>query len=73
MKNAHGTNQIVELNKNIDGFYAKMTQKGGFSKLCAKMLCIGVDVCISGPSCICMFEFVGDTFEIIGGITCGVP
>jgi len=24
-------------NKNIDGFYAKTTQKGGFSKLCAKI------------------------------------
>jgi squalene cyclase len=24
-------------NKNIDGFYTKMTQKGGFSKLCAKI------------------------------------
>jgi hypothetical protein len=24
-------------NKNIDGFYTKMTQKGGFSKLCAKL------------------------------------
>jgi hypothetical protein len=23
-------------NKNIDGFYTKMTQKGGFSKLCEK-------------------------------------
>jgi hypothetical protein len=28
---AHGTN------KNIDGFYTKTTQKGGFSKLCAKI------------------------------------
>jgi hypothetical protein len=29
----------VELgkNKNIDGFYTKMTQKGGFSKLCVKI------------------------------------
>jgi hypothetical protein len=24
-------------NKNIDGFYTKTTQKGGFSKLCAKI------------------------------------
>ena len=24
-------------NENIDGFYTKMTQKGGFSKLCAKI------------------------------------
>ena len=24
-------------NKNIDGFYTKMTQKGGFSKLCVKI------------------------------------
>jgi hypothetical protein len=31
-----GTNRIVKLNKNIDGFYAKTTQKGGFSKLCVK-------------------------------------
>jgi hypothetical protein len=23
-------------NKNIDGFYTKTTQKGGFSKLCVK-------------------------------------
>jgi hypothetical protein len=30
-KIAHGTNQ------NIDGFYTKTTQKGGFSKLCAKI------------------------------------
>jgi hypothetical protein len=30
-KKAHGTNQ------NIDGFYTKMTQKGGFSKLCVKI------------------------------------
>jgi hypothetical protein len=30
-------NQIVELNKNIDRFYMKMTQKGGFSKLCVKI------------------------------------
>jgi hypothetical protein len=30
-KEAHGTNQ------NIDGFYTKMTQKGGFSKLCVKI------------------------------------
>jgi hypothetical protein len=29
-KKAHGTNQ------NIDGFYTKTTQKGGFSKLCLK-------------------------------------
>jgi hypothetical protein len=28
---AHGTNQ------NIDGFYTKTTQKGGFSKLCVKI------------------------------------
>jgi hypothetical protein len=28
---AHGTN------KNIDGFYTKTTQKGGFSKLCVKI------------------------------------
>jgi hypothetical protein len=28
---AHGTNQ------NIDGFYMKTTQKGGFSKLCVKI------------------------------------
>jgi hypothetical protein len=34
---AHGTNRIVELNKNIDGFYTKTTQKGGFSKLCIKI------------------------------------
>jgi hypothetical protein len=34
MKKAHGTNRIVVLNKNIDGFYTKTTQKGGFSKLC---------------------------------------
>jgi hypothetical protein len=27
MKKAHGTNRIVELNKNIDGFYTKTTQK----------------------------------------------
>jgi hypothetical protein len=27
----------VELNKNIDGFYTKTTQKGGFSKLCVKI------------------------------------
>ena len=32
-----GTNRIVELNKNIDGFYTKTTQKGGFSKLCVKI------------------------------------
>jgi hypothetical protein len=31
------TNRIVELNKNTDGFYTKMTQKGGFSKLCVKI------------------------------------
>ena len=24
-------------NKNIDGFYTKTTQKGGFSKLCVKI------------------------------------
>ena len=24
-------------NKNIDGFYTKTTQKGGFSKLCVKL------------------------------------
>jgi hypothetical protein len=30
-ENAHGTN------KNIDGFYRKTTQKGGFSKLCVKI------------------------------------
>jgi hypothetical protein len=30
-KKAHGTNQ------NIDGFYMKTTQKGGFSKLCVKI------------------------------------
>jgi hypothetical protein len=24
-------------NENIDGFYAKTTQKGGFSKLCVKI------------------------------------
>jgi squalene cyclase len=24
-------------NKNIDGLYTKMTQKGGFSKLCVKI------------------------------------
>ena len=24
-------------NENIDGFYAKTTQKGGFSKLCVKL------------------------------------
>ena len=24
-------------NENIDGFYTKMTQKGGFSKLCVKI------------------------------------
>jgi hypothetical protein len=24
-------------NKNIDGFYMKTTQKGGFSKLCGKI------------------------------------
>ena len=30
-KKAHGTN------KNIDGFYTKTTQKGGFSKLCVKL------------------------------------
>jgi hypothetical protein len=30
-KKAHGTNQ------NIDGFYTKMAQKGGFSKLCVKI------------------------------------
>jgi hypothetical protein len=30
-KKAHGTN------KNIDGFYTKTTQKGGFSKLCVKI------------------------------------
>jgi hypothetical protein len=29
--------RIVELNKNIDGFYTKTTQKGGFSKLCVKI------------------------------------
>jgi hypothetical protein len=29
-ENAHDTN------KNIDGFYTKTTQKGGFSKLCVK-------------------------------------
>jgi hypothetical protein len=28
---AHGTN------KNIDGFYTKTTQKGGFNKLCVKI------------------------------------
>jgi hypothetical protein len=28
---AHGTNQ------NIDRFYTKTTQKGGFSKLCVKI------------------------------------
>jgi hypothetical protein len=28
---AHGTN------KNIDGFYMKTIQKGGFSKLCVKI------------------------------------
>jgi hypothetical protein len=37
MKKAHGTNRIVELNKKIDGFYTKTTQKGGFSKLCVKI------------------------------------
>ena len=30
-KKSHGTNQ------NIDGFYKKTTQKGGFSKLCVKI------------------------------------
>jgi hypothetical protein len=30
-KKAHGTNQI------IDGFYTKMTQKGGFSELFVKI------------------------------------
>jgi hypothetical protein len=30
-KKAHGTNQ------NIDGFYMKTTQKGGFNKLCVKI------------------------------------
>ena len=25
-------------NKHIDGFYMKTTQKGGFSKLCVKIL-----------------------------------
>jgi hypothetical protein len=30
-KKAHGTN------KNIDGFYTKTTQKGGFSKFCVKI------------------------------------
>jgi hypothetical protein len=30
-KKAHGTNH------NIDGFYTKTTQKGGFSKLCVKI------------------------------------
>jgi hypothetical protein len=33
MKKAHGTNRIVEVSKNIDGFYTKTTQKRGFSKL----------------------------------------
>jgi hypothetical protein len=33
MKKAH---RIVE-SENIDGFYTKTTQKGGFSKLCAKI------------------------------------
>jgi hypothetical protein len=33
----HGTNRIVELNKKIDEFYTKTTQKGGFSKLCVKI------------------------------------
>jgi hypothetical protein len=37
MKKALGTNRIMELNKNIDGFYTKTTQKGGFSKLCVKI------------------------------------
>ena len=37
LKKTHGTNRIVELNKNIDGFYTKTTQKGGFSKLCVKI------------------------------------
>jgi hypothetical protein len=36
-RKAHGTNRIVELNKHIDGFYTKTTQKGGFSKLCVKI------------------------------------
>jgi hypothetical protein len=26
-----------DINKHIDGFYAKTTQKGGFSKLCVKI------------------------------------
>jgi hypothetical protein len=30
-KKPHGTNQ------NIDGFYIKTTQKGGFCKLCVKI------------------------------------
>ena len=37
MKKAHDANRILELNKNIDGFYTKTTQKGGFSELCAKI------------------------------------
>jgi hypothetical protein len=37
MKKAHETSRIVELNKNIDGFYTKTTQKGEFSKLCGKI------------------------------------
>jgi hypothetical protein len=34
---SHGTNRTMELNKNIDRFYTKTTQKGGFSKLCVKI------------------------------------
>jgi hypothetical protein len=37
MKKAHGTNRIVEMNKIIDGFYTKTTQKGGFNKLCVNI------------------------------------
>jgi hypothetical protein len=31
----HKSNRGIE--QNIDGFYAKTTQKGGFSKLCVKI------------------------------------
>ena len=37
MKKAHGTNRILEVNKNIDGLCTKTAQKRGFSKLCVKI------------------------------------
>jgi hypothetical protein len=36
-ENVHMAQIELWKNKNIDGFYTKTTQKGGFSKLCVKI------------------------------------